>query len=328
VQLVSGALGEAVGQVYVTKYFPSDSKTRMQALVANLLEAYRRSISTLDWMTPATRQQALAKLAKVTPKIGYPSKWRDYRAVTIKPDDPVGNAERAATFEANYQLAKIGHPVDHAEWDTTPQTVNAFYDPNANDITFPAAILQAPFFDPTADAAANYGAIGAIIGHEIGHAFDDQGRKYDGDGKLHDWWAPSDAAEFDKRAKLLAEQFSAYSVLPGVHMNGELTLGENIGDLGGLSIAYQAWKISLDGKPSPVIDGLTGDERFFFSWAQAWRGKASDAYLQRQVLLDPHAWNEFRANGPVSNMQAFYDAFGVKPGDKLYRDPSLRVRIW
>jgi predicted metalloendopeptidase len=328
VQLVNGSVGEALGHLYVDRYFPAESKARMQTLVHNLLDAYRVSITGLDWMTPATRQAALAKLAKFSTKIGYPDKWRDYSALRVVRGDLVGNAERAARFEAEYQIAKLGRPVNRDEWLMTPQTVNAYYNPVKNEIVFPAAILQKPFFDVGADDAVNYGAIGGFIGHEIGHGFDDQGRKYDGDGRLHDWWTPADAAEFDTRAKRLVDQFNAYSPLPGLHVNGELTLGENIGDLGGLSIAFQAWKLSLSGRPAPVIDGLTGEQRFFMGWAQAFRAKAREAYLQRQVLADPHSWAEFRANGPVGNIDAFYDAFGVKPGDKLYRAPDERVKIW
>jgi predicted metalloendopeptidase len=328
VQLVNGSIGESLGQLYVERQFPAAAKARAQQLVRNLLEAYRRSISTLDWMTPATRAAALAKLDKFRVKIGYPDRWRDYRALRIVPSDLIGNVDRANQFEAEYQLGKLGKPVDRNDWLMTPQTVNAYYNPNFNEIVFPAAILQPPFFDPGVDDAANYGAIGAIIGHEIGHGFDDQGRRYDGDGKLHDWWSPADETEFSRRAKVLADQFSAYSVGPGLKVNGELTLGENIGDLGGLSIAYQAWKISLAGRTAAVINGLSGDQRFFMAWAQAWRGKAREAYLQRQVLADPHAWNEFRVNGTVANIDAFYDAFGVKPGDRLYRAPAMRVRIW
>jgi predicted metalloendopeptidase len=312
----------------VDRYFPAASKARMQELVANLLEAYRRSITGLEWMTDATRQAALAKLSKFTTKIGYPNRWRDYTGLRVSATDLAGNVQRARIFEAEYQIAKLRRPVDRAEWLMTPQTVNAYYNELANEIVFPAAILQPPFFDPAADDAANYGAIGAVIGHEIGHGFDDQGRQYDGDGRLHDWWTAADGEEFQKRTRLLIDQFNAYSAIPGTHVNGELTLGENIGDLGGLSIAYQAWKISLNGRPSPVIDGFTGDQRFFLSWAQAWRGKATEAFLRRQMLADPHAWNEFRANGPVTNVPAFYEAFGVKPGDGLYREPASRVRIW
>jgi predicted metalloendopeptidase len=328
VQLVNGTMGEALGQLYVARHFPAESKVRMEAMIANLIEAYRQSITELDWMTPATKKEALAKLAKFSPKIGYPPKWRDYRSLKIAADDLVGNVERASRVEHDYQVGKLGRPVDRDEWLMSPQTVNAYYNPVKNEIVFPAAILQPPFFDVTADDAVNYGAIGAVIGHEIGHGFDDQGRRFDGDGKLRDWWTPEDEAEFKKRATLLVEQFNAYSPLPGMSVNGELTLGENIGDLGGLSIAHRAWKISLGGKPSPVIDGLTGDQRFFMGWVQAWRAKAREEYLRRQVLADPHAWAEFRANGPLGNIPAFYDAFQVKPDDKLFIDPAKRVKIW
>jgi predicted metalloendopeptidase len=328
VQLINGSMGEALGQLYVAKHFPAASKARMEKMIANLIEAYRQSITELDWMTPDTKKEALAKLAKFSPKIGYPPKWRDYSALRINGDDLVGNVERANRLEHEYQVSKLGRPVNRDEWLMSPQTVNAYYNPVKNEIVFPAAILQPPFFDVTADDAVNYGSIGAVIGHEIGHGFDDQGRRFDGDGKLRDWWKPEDETEFQKRAKLLIEQFNGYSPLPGMHVNGELTLGENIGDLGGLSIAYKAWKISLAGKPSPTIDGLTGDQRFFMGWAQAWRAKARQEYLQRQVLADPHAWAEFRANGPLGNIQAFYDAFSVKAGDKLFIDPAKRVKIW
>ena len=328
VQLINGSMGEALGQLYVAKHFPAASKTRMERMIANLIEAYRQSINELDWMTPETKKEALVKLAKFSAKIAYPDKWRDYSSLQVKPEDIVGNVERANKLDHEYQVSKLGKPVDRGEWLMSPQTVNAYYNPVKNEIVFPAAILQPPFFDVTADDAVNYGSIGAVIGHEIGHGFDDQGRRYDGDGKLRDWWKPADEAEFQKRAKLLIEQFNAYSPLPGMNVNGELTLGENIGDLGGLSIAYRAWKISLGGKPAPTIDGLTGDQRFFMGWAQAWRAKAREAYLQRQVLADPHAWAEFRANGPLSNIPGFYEAFSVKPGDKLFREPEKRVKIW
>ena len=328
VQLINGSMGEALGQLYVGKNFPAASKVRMEKMIANLLEAYRQSISQLEWMTPATRQEALAKLAKFRPKIAYPPKWRDYSSLEIKADDLVGNVERANRVETDYQVGKLGKPVDRDEWLMTPQTVNAYYNPVKNEIVFPAAVLQPPFFDLTADDAVNYGAIGAVIGHEIGHGFDDQGRRFDGDGKLRDWWKPEDETEFQKRAKLLVEQFNAFSPLPGMNVNGELTLGENIGDLGGLSIAYKAYKISLAGKPAPVLDGLTGDQRFFMGWAQAWRAKAREEYLRRQVLADPHAWAEFRANGPLGNIPEFYTAFAVKPGDKLFIAPEKRVKIW
>jgi len=328
VQLVNSSMGEALGQLYVQKFFPAASKARMEKMIANLLEAYRQSITNLEWMTPDTRKEALAKLAKFSPKIAYPNKWRDYSKLQVKGGDLVGTVERANRLETEYQIGKLGKPVDRDEWLMTPQTVNAYYNPVKNEIVFPAAVLQPPFFDLTADDAVNYGAIGAVIGHEIGHGFDDQGRRFDGDGKLRDWWKPEDEAEFQKRAKLLVEQFNGFSPAPGLKINGELTLGENIGDLGGLSIAYQAYKLSLAGKPAPVIDGFTGDQRFFMGWAQAWRMKARDEYLQRQVLADPHAWAEFRANGPLSNIPAFYDAFGVKPGDRLFLEPEKRVKIW
>jgi predicted metalloendopeptidase len=328
VQLVNSSMGEALGQLYVQKFFSAASKARMEKMIANLLEAYRQSITNLEWMTPDTRREALAKLAKFSPKIGYPNKWRDYSKLQVNAGDLVGTVERANKLETEYQVGKLGKPVDRDEWLMTPQTVNAYYNPVKNEIVFPAAVLQPPFFDLAADDGVNYGSIGAVIGHEIGHGFDDQGRRFDGDGKLRDWWKPEDEAEFQKRAKLLVEQFNGFSPAPGLKVNGELTLGENIGDLGGLSIAYHAYKLSLAGTPAPVIDGLTGDQRFFMGWAQAWRMKARDEYLQRQVLADPHAWAEFRANGPLSNIQAFYDAFDVKPSDKLYLAPEKRVKIW
>jgi len=328
VQLVNNSMGEALGQLYVAKHYPAIARTRMQTMIANLLEAYRQSITELDWMTPETKKEALAKLATFRPKIGNPPKWKDYSKLVVKPDDPIGNYERATEVESVYQISKLSKPVDKDEWLLTPQTINAYYNPVKNEIVFPAAILQAPFFDATAEDAVNYGAIGAVIGHEIGHGFDDQGRRFDGDGKLRDWWKPADETEFQKRTKILVEQFNGYSPVAGATINGELTLGENIGDLGGLAVAYRAWKISLAGKPSPVIDGLTGDQRFFLGWVQAWRAKAREAYLRRQILADPHSAAEFRANGPLGNIQAFYDAFNVKPGDKLYREPDKRVKIW
>jgi predicted metalloendopeptidase len=321
-------MSEALGQLYVKKHFPERAKARMDTLIANLLEAYRQSIASLDWMTPDTRKEALAKLAAFSPKVGYPSKWRDYSAVTVKADDLVGNVERSRKVDHEHELAKLDKPVDRQEWLMSPQTVNAYYNPVKNEIVFPAAILQPPFFNVDADDAVNYGGIGAVIGHEIGHGFDDQGRRYDGTGKLRDWWKPEDEAEFQKRAKVLVGQFSAYSPLPGMNINGQLTLGENIGDLGGLSIAYRAWKISLGGKPSPVIDGLTGDQRFFMGWVQVWRLKAREEYLRNQLKADTHSPAEFRANGPLGNIPEFYGAFGVKPGDKLYIDPAKRVKIW
>lgn len=328
VALINNNVGEAVGKLYVEKTFPPGAKARMQKMVANLLEAYRQSITTLDWMTPATRQQALAKLEKFGQKIGYPDKWRDYTGLVIRPDDLLGNVQRAQKFENDFQVAKLGKPVDRAEWLMTPQTVNAYYTPLMNEIVFPAAILQPPFFDFAADDAVNYGAIGSVIGHEIGHGFDDQGRHYDGTGALRDWWTEADAREFEKRARMLVEQYNAAAPLPDLHVNGELTLGENIGDLGGVSIAYKAHKLSLGGQPSPAIDGLNGEQRFFAGWAQVWRTKTREPEIRRRILVDPHAPPMFRVNIPVSNIQGFYDAFGVKPGDKMYRDPKNRVQIW
>ncbi len=328
VSLVNGSLGEAVGKMYVDKYFPPESKARMQKLVNNLLAAYKDSITNLDWMTADTKKEALAKLAKFTTKIGYPDKFRSYEGLAIKADDLVGNAERANKFESDFQLAKLGKPVDRSLWLMTPQEINAYYNPVQNEIVFPAAILQPPFFDPKADDAVNYGAIGSVIGHEIGHGFDDQGRHFDGDGKLRDWWTKADDTEFSKRAKMLVAQFNALEALPGLHVKGELTLGENIGDLGGLQIAYKAYKASLNGQKSPVIDGYTGEQRFFIGSAQEWREKFRDEYLRSIVTSNEHAPGMFRGYMPMTNTDAFYEAFDVKPSDKLFRKPEERVRIW
>ena len=328
VTLVNGSVGEAVGKLYVDKFFPPESKARMQAMVANLLEAYRQSITTLDWMTPDTKKEALAKLAKFTTKIGYPDKFRSYEALTIRADDLVGNAERATKFEQDFQVAKLGKPVDRSLWLMVPQEINAYYNPVQNEIVFPAAILQPPFFDPKAEDAVNYGAIGAVIGHEIGHGFDDQGRHYDGDGKLRDWWTKADDTEFQKRAKMLVAQFNVLEPLPGLHVKGELTLGENIGDLGGLAIAYKAYTASLGGKPSPAMDGFTGEQRVFMGLAQVWREKDRDEFLRFIVTSNEHAPGQYRGSMPMTNVDAFYDAFSVKPGDKMFRKPEERVRIW
>jgi putative endopeptidase len=328
VQLVNTSLGEAVGSVYVQRFFPAEAKARMQGMVSNLLEAYRQAINTVEWMTPQTRQQALDKLSKFMPQIGYPDKWRSYQGLVIAPGDLAGNVMRLAKFEREYNHAKLGKPVDRTEWGMTPQTVNAYYSPLYNKIVFPAAILQPPFFQFDADDAVNYGAIGAVIGHEIGHGFDDQGRQYDGTGTLHDWWLPQDDQEFRKRAQMLVEQFNAFTPLPGLHVNGQLTLGENIGDLAGLGIAYKAYKVSLGGKAAPVLDGFTGDQRLFLGFGQIWRAKMRDETMRVQVLSNPHSPGEYRANGPVSNIDAFYDAFGVKPGDQMFRPADQRVRIW
>ena len=329
VALVDESIGEGLGKLYVAKYFPAQSKTRMDELVANLLAAYRDSIATIDWMSPATRQQALAKLAKFNTKIGYPKRWIDYATLEIRRDDLAGNVMRARRFEDARNLAKLGKPIDRDEWGLTPQTVNAYYNPSLNEIVFPAAILQAPAFDAAADDAVNYGAIGAIIGHEISHAFDDEGAQYDGDGNLRDWWTASDKANFAAKTQALVAQYSAFvAVPPDYHVNGELTLGENIADNSGLAIAWKAYQRSLRGKPAPVIDGLGGDQRFFYGYAQAWRGKARDDALLAQIKSDPHSPNEFRVTGAVRNHPGFYSTFGVKPGDKMYLPPAERVSIW
>ena len=330
VAMTETALGEALGKLYVAKHFPPVAKERMKELVANLIEAYREDIRSLDWMTAETRKRAIEKLAKFTPKIGYTEKWRDYTKLEINPDDLVGNARRAASFERARNFAKLGKPVDREEWNMTPQTVNAYYNPSMNEIVFPAAILQPPFFDMNADDAFNYGAIGAVIGHEIGHGFDDQGSKFDGDGNMVNWWTEPDRKEFESRAKKLIEQYNTYEPkqLPGQKVNGALTIGENIGDLGGLSIAYKAYRRSLQGKEAPVIDGLTGDQRFFIGWGLAWRAKFRDAELARRIATDSHSPAEFRCNGVLRNMPEFYAAFGVKEGDKLWLAPENRVRIW
>ena len=302
----------------------------MKELVGHLTESYREEISNLDWMSPETRKRALAKLAKFNPKIAYPDKWRDYSALQIAPDDLVGNVRRATAFEVARNLKKLGKPIDRDEWGMTPQTVNAYYNAGMNEIVFPAAILQPPFFDMAADDAVNYGAIGAVIGHEIGHGFDDQGSKSDGDGNLVNWWTDTDRKQFDARTKKLIEQYNEFEPkqLPGQHVNGALTIGENIGDLGGLSISYKAYRRSLNGREAPVIDSLTGDERFFLGWAQAWQSKARDAFLARQLATNPHSPPEFRCNGVVRNLPEFYATFGVKEGDKLWLPPERRVRIW
>lgn len=330
VSVIESAIGEAVGRVYVERHFPPQSKLAMHVLVGNLVEAYRHSISNLEWMSQPTKQKALEKLGKFTPKIGYPDKWRDYSELVIDPLDLMGNMGRIAKFSRDFELAKIGAPVDRTEWYMTPQTVNAYYNPGMNEIVFPAAILQAPFFDSEADDAANYGAIGAIIGHEIGHGFDDQGSKYDGDGNLNDWWTQADRDEFDERARLLIAQYDALvpEEAPEITVNGALTVGENIGDLGGLSIAYKAYQLALGGTSAPIIDSLTGDQRFFYAWAQSWRSKIRPEALRRQVATDPHSPDKFRTNQVVRNMDAFHAAFDVGPGDGLYLSPEERARIW
>jgi len=328
VNAVNGNLGEMLGKLYVERHFKPEAKARMEALVANLREAYRVGIDRLEWMGPETKKQAQEKLAKFTPKIGYPNKWRDYSKLEIKKDDLVGNMMRAFEHENNYQLGKAGKPIDPEQWGMTPQTINAYYNPVRNEIVFPAAILQPPFFNLEADDAVNYGGIGAVIGHEMGHGFDDQGRQFDATGALRDWWTKTDAAEYEKRAKVLVEQFNEFEPLPGLHVNGALTLGENIADLTGLVISRQAYLLSLKGKEAPSIDGLTADERFYMGWAQSWKEKERDESLRQQVLTNVHSPAMYRANGPIRNIPEFYAAFGVKEGDKLFLPPDRRVKIW
>jgi neprilysin/putative endopeptidase len=331
VSVTESLMGEALGRLYVERHFPPAAKARMDELVANLREAYRVSINALEWMTPQTREKALVKLDKFTPKIGYPKKWRDYSSLVIKRDDLYGNYRNGYALEFDRELAKLGGPVDRDEWFMTPQTVNAYYNPGMNEIVFPAAILQPPFFDAEADDAANYGGIGAVIGHEIGHGFDDQGAKYDGDGNLVDWWTDDDRDEFGLRTKALIEQYEEFvprGLEPSHHVNGAFTVGENIGDLGGLSIALLAYRLSLQGQEAPVIDGLTGEQRVFYGWAQVWRTKSREAEAIRRLAVDPHSPPEFRCNGVIRNMDAFYDAFDVGKDDELYLEPERRVHIW
>ncbi|MDM3975745.1 M13 family metallopeptidase [Mycobacterium marseillense] len=331
VSLVEGLMGDAVGKLYVQRHFPPGAKARIDELVANLRAAYRMSINDLEWMTPQTRERALAKLDKFTAKVGYPAKWRDYSALVIDRNDLYGNYQRGYAVDHDRELAKLGGPVDKDEWFMTPQTVNAYYNPGMNEIVFPAAILQPPFFDAEADDAANYGGIGAVIGHEIGHGFDDQGAKYDGDGNLVDWWTDADRTEFGTRTKALIEQYDTYiprGLAGGHHVNGAFTVGENIGDLGGLSIALLAYQLSLNGQPAPVIDGLTGVQRVFYGWAQVWRTKSRDAEAIRRLAVDPHSPPEFRCNGVLRNMDAFYDAFDGADSGALFLEPDRRVKIW
>ncbi|WP_432514167.1 M13 family metallopeptidase [Kineococcus sp. SYSU DK001] len=330
VGLVEGSLGEALGELYVGEHFPPAAKERMEQLVANLVEAYRQDIEALDWMTRETKDRALEKLSRFTPKIGHPDRWRDYSALTIDRSDLLGNVRRAFAFEVDRELAKLGAPVDRDEWFMTPQTVNAYYNPGMNEIVFPAAILRPPFFSLDADDAENYGGIGAVIGHEIGHGFDDQGSKYDGLGNLNDWWTDADRAEFGKRTQALIDQYDALEPpeTPGKHVNGALTVGENIGDLGGLTIAHKAYEIALGGEPAPVVDGLTGSQRLFFGWARVWCGKVRPAEVERRLAIDPHSPPEFRCNAVVRNLSEFHEAFGTTEGDGLWLDPAERVRIW
>jgi len=328
VEMVNGGLGEVVGKVYVKKHFSPEAKERMTQMVKNLLKAYAESIKTLDWMSAATKKEALKKVDNFMIKIGYPDKWRDYSALKIVKNDLYGNATRATEFEYNRNLAKLGKPVDRAEWGMNPQTVNAYYNPSLNEIVFPAAILKPPFFDLNADDAVNYGGIGAVIGHEIGHGFDDQGSAFDGTGTMKNWWTPQDLAAFKKRTSALVAQYNSFKAFPDLNVNGEFTLGENIGDLGGLSIAIKAYKATLNGKEAPVMDGFTGMQRVFLGWGQVWAEKIREEALRSQIANDPHSPALFRVNGTLRNVPEFYEAFNVKPGDSLYLAPEQRVKIW
>lgn len=329
VDLVNNHIGEAIGQKYVDRHYPAESQRQMTELVANLTAALGERISKSDWMDEATRGEAQKKLDAFEPRIGYPSKWIDYSPLVVKPDDVLGNVQRAAQFAFEIDLARLPHPVDRELWAMNPQTVNAYYNPLLNQITFPAAILQPPFFDPNADPAVNYGAIGGVIGHEIGHGFDDQGRQFDGTGKLRDWWTKESAEKFEARTKLLGAAYDKFEPVPGVHVNGQLTMGENIGDLGGLEMAYSAYRryVASHGE-QPEIDGLTGDQRFFLSWAQVWRGKSRENALREQLLTDPHSPPEYRVDGVVPNIDAWYAAFNVTPDSAMYIPPDKRVKIW
>jgi endothelin-converting enzyme/putative endopeptidase len=328
VSVVNNNLGEVIGKIYVTRHFTPEAKTRMSELVENLRNAYGTSIDDLTWMSKNTKKAAHAKLAAFTPKIGYPDKWEDYSSLSIKSDDLVGNIIQSRKISNDKEIAKLGEPIQKWEWHMTPQTVNAYYNPPANEIVFPAAILQAPFFNMKADDAVNYGGIGAVIGHEMGHGFDDQGSKYDATGNLRNWWTEQDLKEFSARTKALVDQYANYQVFEDLNVNGELTLGENIGDLSGVTIAYKAYKASLNGKEAPVIDGLTGDQRFFMGYAQIWRSKIVEKSMRNRVATDPHSPGEFRALGSLSNMNEFYEAFDVKEGDAMYIPPEKRVKIW
>ena len=328
VSVVEAVLGEVLGRLYVERHFKPESKARMLEMVKNLQKAFEVRIKNLEWMSDETKERALEKLAKFNFKIGYPDKWKDYSALNIEPNDLIGNLKRSQAVEFKRMISKLGQPIDRTEWHMTPQTVNAYYNPPMNEIVFPAAILQPPFFDVNADDAVNYGAIGAVIGHEFSHGFDDQGRKSDGDGNLRDWWTEEDARQFKARAQKMIDQYNQYMPIDSMHVNGELTLGENIADLAGLTVAHEAYQISLNGKPAPRIDGLTGEQRFFIGWAQIWRRKYRDEELKRRLLTDPHSPSEYRVNGIISNMPAFYNAYDVKPGDGMYRSEDVRVQIW
>jgi len=326
--LIDRSIGEIAGRAYVEKTFPPEARIRIQELVANLRAAFAQSIDTLEWMSPETKTEAKRKLAAFSVKVGYPDQWRDYTSLQVSADDLLGNLRRVNEFEFLRQMNRLGKPVNRTEWGMTPQTVNAYYSPPMNEIVFPAAILRPPFFDPSADDAVNYGGIGGVIGHEISHGFDDSGRRYDGEGNLRDWWTFDDNLRFRERAGRLGAQYTGYKPIDGRSINGDLTMGENIGDLSGLAVAYRAYMISLADKPAPLIDGFTGPQRFFLGWAQIWRRKYRDDELRVRLVTDSHSPSEYRCNGVVTNMIEFYDAFGVKPGDRMYREPTERVKIW
>jgi putative endopeptidase len=328
VTLVDGALGEALGKLYVAKYFPPATKARMDQLIDNLMGAYRQDVNALDWMGPATKKQALDKLGKMRRKIGYPSRWRDYGGLVIRRDDLVGNVIRSNEWDFAYQLGKLGKPVDREEWELTPQTINAYYRDDLNEIVFPAAFLQPPYFDPKADDAANYGAVGAIIGHEMSHGFDDQGSQFDADGNLRDWWTKQDHARFAAKTAALVAQYAAFEAIPGYHINGKLTLGENIADNSGLAVAYKAYRLSLKGQQAAVIDGFSGDQRLFLAFAQGWAGKVRDKQQIVYLKADPHSPYAARGSLPLKNQDAFYGAFEVKPADRMYLPPDQRVHLW
>ena len=328
VALVDGAVGELIGKIYVKENYPKSSKEKMESMIENLRAAFAERIRGLDWMGEETKKKALDKLSKFTPKIGYPDKWRDYSKLDVHADDLLGNVRRSNRHDYDYMIAKLGSPIDRGEWGMTPQTVNAYYNPLMNEIVFPAAILQGVFFNPEADDAVNYGAIGAVIGHEMGHGFDDKGSKFTGDGMLENWWTSEDRSEFEVRTNKLVRQFDAYSPLPGKHVNGENTLGENIGDLGGITVAYEAYRRSLHGKEAAVIEGFTGDQRFFLGWAQVWRQAIRDEALAYQLANDHHSPAQYRVNGVMANVPGFYKAFDVKEGDKLFLPEKDRVTIW